>query len=76
MNARMKHLVTGFLAVAASMSIAGEAMAWYCHAQARDGTYGYSYNYPTRWGAANRAIRECQARTYRRCRVIVCRRNG
>jgi hypothetical protein len=62
---------TGFLFVAQS-----EAMAWGCLARAKDGAYGYSYNYPNKRSAQNRALKECSIRTYYRCRVVSCDPNG
>lgn len=53
-----------------------EAYAWSCQATARDGTYGYSYNYPNRKQARRRALAECQARTYSDCYIASCQPNG
>jgi hypothetical protein len=72
-----KLILTGMLGLGMlATTQATSAFAWGCYAEARDGTYGWSYNYPHRRGAERRAHKECQVRTHRKCRVIYCRRNA
>lgn len=66
-----------FIAASSMLMIsAAEAFAWSCQATADDGTYGYSYNYPNRRGARQRALAECDVRTYDQCYIVDCQRNG
>lgn len=58
------------------LGVAPQAYAWSCQAEADDGTYGYSYNYSNRRDARRRALRECNARTYDKCYIVDCQRNG
>lgn len=64
-------VVSGFVGIGAP-----QALAWSCQAVADDGTYGYSYNYPNRRSARQRALAECDARTYDQCYIEDCQRNG
>jgi hypothetical protein len=76
MKANLKYTLVGLMGIGFAASLQTEAFAWGCYAQARDGTYGYSYNYPNRRSASARALAECAVRTYRRCRIIYCKPNG
>jgi hypothetical protein len=76
MKKRNLFMLAGLLASGMTFSETTSAFAWGCNAVANDGTYGYSYNYPNKRGAMARARAECEARTYRRCRVVSCDPNG
>lgn len=76
MKANLKYAMIALIGVGLAAGLQTEAFAWGCYAQARDGTYGYSYNYPNKRSAAARALAECSVRTYRRCRVVYCKPNG
>ncbi len=65
-------VATAVIALTASTS---SAFAWSCLAVARNGAEGWSYNYPNRGGAINRALSECYARG-RGCHVVRCNPNG
>ncbi len=75
MKSNLKYALIALMGMGFAASLQTEAFAWGCHAQARDGTYGYSYNYPNRRSAAARALAECASRTYRRCRIVYCEPN-
>jgi hypothetical protein len=53
-----------------------DAFAWACQAQANDGASGYSYNYPNRRSARQRALAECNVNSSYQCYIIDCQRNG
>lgn len=72
----VKYAIAGLVGIGFSATLQTEAYAWGCTAVARDGAYGYSYNYPNKRSAQRRALRECTARTYRRCYITQCRPNG
>jgi hypothetical protein len=72
----MKYFLSAVIALGVLVTSETSAFAWGCTAVARDGAYGYSYNYPTKQGAVRRALRECSYRSYRRCRIAVCRRRA
>jgi hypothetical protein len=69
-------MLAGIMGLGMTATTQTSAFAWSCQAQARDGTWGYSYNYPRRRGAERRALNECAARTYRTCYIVQCNRNG
>lgn len=70
-------IITATFALSAMLAAsAPQAFAWACQAEANDGTSGWSYNYPTRRGARQRALAECNARTYDSCYIVDCQRNG
>lgn len=75
MQKMIKTAAAGLM-LATIFGAAPQAFAWACQAQANDGASGYSYNYPNRRGARQRALAECNANTYDRCYIIDCQRNG
>ncbi|MDB5526036.1 MAG: hypothetical protein JWM58_3799 [Rhizobium sp.] len=76
MKRNTKFVVAGAFVSALLASSAPHAFAWSCVAVADDGTYGYSYNYPNKKGARQRAKAECSERTYDDCHVTSCDPNG
>jgi len=76
MKANVKYALVGLMSLGFAASLQSEAFAWGCTAAARDGAYGYSYNYPNKRSAVQRALYECSARTYRRCYITQCNPNG
>jgi hypothetical protein len=76
MKANVKYILMGLMSLGFAASLQTEVFAWGCTAVARDGSYGYSYNYPNRRSAQRRALAECSARTYRRCYISQCNPNG
>jgi hypothetical protein len=76
MKLRTKLVYTALVVCGTMAATIPEAFAWSCQATADDGTYGYSYNYPNRRGAKQRALAECNARTYDDCYIVDCQRNG
>lgn len=76
MRLHTKLAFSAFVAFGLLATAVPEAFAWSCQAQADDGTYGYSYNYPNRKRARQRALAECNARTYDECYIVDCQPNG
>ena len=76
MHLRGRYVLAAVTALALVATTETSAFAWGCYAQARDGAYGISYNYPNKRSAVRRALNECRYRTYYRCRVIWCKPNG
>jgi hypothetical protein len=72
----MKYFLSAVIGLGMVATTETAAYAWGCTAVARDGAMGYSYGYNTRNAAARRALRECSIRTYRRCRLVACRRRA
>jgi hypothetical protein len=72
----VKYTLAAIIGLGFVMSSETAAFAWGCTAVARDGAYGYSYNYPNKRGAIRRALKECTDRTYHRCRIVQCDPNG
>ena len=73
---KITRITAAGLMLATVFGGAPQAFAWACQAQANDGSSGYSYNYPTRRGARQRALAECSGTTYDRCYIIDCQRHG
>jgi hypothetical protein len=76
MNIGKKLTLASAVVISTFAATIPQAFAWSCQAAADDGTYGYSYNYPNRRGAKQRALAECNARTYDSCYIVDCQRNG
>lgn len=76
MKSKTALALAGVFAMALFAESAPQAFAWGCTAVADDGSYGYSYNYPNKRGARQRAKAECNARTNERCEVTSCDPNG
>ena len=51
----MKYFLSIAIGLGMLLTAETSAFAWGCTAVARDGAYGYSYNYPTKQGAVRRA---------------------
>ena len=76
MKFTVKLAIAGILASAAMGSSAPQAFAWGCYAQANDGAYGYTENYPNKQTARRQAKAQCQVRTNNPCHVTSCDPNG
>jgi hypothetical protein len=76
MKKNLKLAFIGLMGLGFAASLQTEAFAWGCVAGARDGASGWSTNYPNRGSAVRRALAECNARTYYRCRIRYCNPNG
>jgi hypothetical protein len=76
MKTSTKIATATFALFAMLAASAPQAFAWSCQAQADDGTTGWSYGYGNRRAARQRALAECNARTYDSCYIIDCQRNG
>jgi hypothetical protein len=76
MMQKMIKTAAAGLMLATVFGAAPQAFAWACQAQANDGASGYSYNYPNRRSARQRALAECNGTTYDRCYIVDCQRNG
>jgi hypothetical protein len=73
---KITRIAAAGLMFATVFGAAPQAFAWACQAQANDGATGYSYNYPNRRAARQRALAECNARTYCECYIVDCQRHG
>ena len=76
MKRNTKFAIAGIFISSLLASSAPQAFAWGCTAVADDGAYGYSYNYPNKRAARQRARAECNARTSYECQVTSCDPNG
>ena len=76
MKIHTKLAFTALVVCGTLAATAPQAFAWACQAAASDGSSGYSYNYPNRRGARQRALAECNAQTYDDCYIVDCQRNG
>ena len=76
MMQKMIRIAAAGLMLATVFGTAPQAFAWACQAQANDGASGYSYNYPNRRSARQRALAECNVNSNYQCYIIDCQRNG
>lgn len=76
MKLRTKLIFSALVVCGTMAATIPEAFAWSCQATADDGASGWSYNYPNRRGARQRALAECNSQTYQKCYIVDCQPNG